>query len=75
MSFLEYLKDFVIVTTVLTLIGTGLMISLRSGVLSVGGGRCRLVLGNLSQLVVALAACLFFLMMVQQLVGLRVTIP
>jgi hypothetical protein len=51
------------------------MIALKSGVVAVGGDRCRLVLGNLSHLVIAVAACLLLLVMVQQLVGLRIAIP
>jgi ABC-type uncharacterized transport system permease subunit len=75
MGYLEYLKDFFTVASVLSLIAIGFMISLKSGVVAVGGDRCRLVLGNLTHLVVGIAACLLFLMMVQQLVGLRVHLP
>jgi ABC-type uncharacterized transport system permease subunit len=75
MGYLEYVKDFATLASILTLLGIGFMIALKSGVVAVGGDRCRLVLGNLSHLVIAVAACLLLLVMVQQLVGLRIAIP
>jgi ABC-type uncharacterized transport system permease subunit len=75
MGYLEYLKDFVTLASILSLFGIGLMIALKSGVVAVGGDRCRLLLGNLSHLILAVATCLLFLMMVQQLVGLKVHLP
>jgi hypothetical protein len=75
MGLMEYLKDFVTLASIVSLIAIGLLIALKSGVVAVGGDRCRLVLGNLSHLVVGLAACLLFLMMIQQLVGLKVHLP
>jgi ABC-type uncharacterized transport system permease subunit len=75
MGFLEYAKDFVTLASILTLFAIGLTIALKSGVVAVGQDRCRLVLGNLSHLIFGIAACLLLLMMVQQLVGLRLTLP
>ncbi len=43
MGFLTYLKDFLTLATILSLIVVGLLITLNSGLVSVGGGRCRLV--------------------------------
>jgi hypothetical protein len=44
---------------------------LKSGVVAVGPDRSRLVLANLSQVVLTLAGCLVVLGMLQQLVGVR----
>jgi ABC-type uncharacterized transport system permease subunit len=75
MGYVEYLKDFVTLASILSLFAIGLLIALKSGVVAVGGERCRLLLGNLSHLVLDVAACLLFLMIVQQLVGLKVHLP
>jgi hypothetical protein len=71
MGFLSYLKDIVTVSSILGLFLVGLAITLKSGVVTMGGDRCRLVLGNLSQMVITLACCLLLLGMIQQLIGLR----
>jgi hypothetical protein len=75
MGFLEYLKDFVTLASILSLLAIGFFIALKSGVVAVGGHRCWLVLGNLSHLVISVAACVLFLVMIQQLVGLRLSFP
>jgi len=72
MGFLTYLKDFVTVASILSLFVVGLLITLKSGVVAMGGDRCRLVLSNLSQMVIALAGCMLVLLMIQQMVGLRI---
>ncbi len=70
-----HLKDIAIVLSILALLSIGLAITLKSGVMSVGRGRRRLILVNLSQMVVALMGWLVVLMMVQQIVGSRVGSP
>ena len=72
MGFLGYLKDFMTVASVLSLFVVGLAITLKSGVVAVGADRCRLVLGNLSQLIITLAGCLLVLGMIQQMIGIRI---
>jgi hypothetical protein len=71
MGFLSYLKDIVTVLSILSLFLVGLAITLKSGVVAVGGDRCRLVLGNLSQLLITLAGCLLLLGVIQQFIGIR----
>jgi hypothetical protein len=71
MGFLVYLKDAVTIASVLGLLAVGLWITLKSGVVSVGGDHCRLVLANLSYMVLGLAGCLLIFMMIQQMVGIR----
>lgn len=71
MVYLTYLKDLVTLASILSLIVVGLLITLKSGVVSVGGDRCRLVRSNFSQLVISLAGCAIFLMMIQHMVGFR----
>ena len=71
MGFLVYLKDIVTVSSILSLLVVGLAITLKSGVVAVGTERCRLVLGNFSQMVIALAGCFLLLCMIQQLIGIR----
>lgn len=71
MGFLEYSKDFAVYGSILSLIGIGLAIALRSGVVTVGGDRCRVVLGNLSHLILGVTACIIFLLMLQQMVGVK----
>jgi hypothetical protein len=71
MGYLLYLKDFVTLATILSLFVVGLLISLKSGFVSVGGDRCRLIRSNLSQLIVSLVGCAIFLLMIQQIVGFR----
>ncbi len=70
-----HLKDIAIVLSILALLSIGLAITLKSGVMSVGRDRRRLILVNLSQMVVALMGWLVVLMMVQQIVGSRVGSP
>lgn len=74
MGYLAYLKDFVTVASILSLFVIGLLITLKSGVVSVGGDHCRLVRSNLSQLVISLVGCALFLMMIQQIVGFRLNL-
>jgi hypothetical protein len=71
MGFLGYMKDILTVASILSLIVVGLAIALKSGVVAVGPDRSRLVLGNLSQLVLTLAGCLLVLGMIQQMIGVR----
>ena len=71
MGFLGYLKDILTVASILSLLLVGLAITLKSGLVAVGADRCRLVLGNLSQLVITLAGCLLLLGMIQHLIGIR----
>jgi ABC-type uncharacterized transport system permease subunit len=75
MSLVEHLKDFATLATILTLFGVGLIIALKSGAVSVGEDRGRLVLGNLSHLIVDLTACVVLILMFQQLAGLRLGLP
>jgi hypothetical protein len=71
MGIMAHLKDIVTVASILSLIVVGLLIALKSGVVAVGADRGTLILRNLSQLVISVAGCLFFLMMVQHVVGFR----
>jgi hypothetical protein len=71
MGFLGYAKDILTVASILGLFLVGLTIALRSGVMAVGPDRSRLVLGNLSQLILTLAGCLLVLGMIQTLIGMR----
>ena len=71
MGYLAYLKDFVTLASILSLLVVGLLITLKSGVVMVGDDRCRLVRSNVSQLVISLAGCALFLMMIQHIVGFR----
>ncbi len=64
-----YLKDIVTILCIVSLLSTGLMITLRSGMVSVQGEHCRLVLGNLSRLILTLVGGVLFLLMIQQVVG------
>ncbi len=67
-----YLKDLLLVAPILGLFVVGLAITLKSGVVSLDRDRGKRILGNLSHLAVALAGCLAFLLMVQQIVGFRI---
>ncbi len=72
MGILFYLKDIITVVSVLSLLVIGLLITLKSGVVSVGGGnQCGLVWRNFSQLVVTLAGLILFLSIVQQMIGIH----
>jgi hypothetical protein len=71
MGILGYAKDIVTFASILSLLIIGLAIALKSGVVAVGPDRSRLVLANLSQVVLTLAGCLVVLGMLQQLVGVR----
>jgi hypothetical protein len=71
MSVLVYAKDILTFASILSLIVIGLTIALKSGVVTVGPERSRLILANLSQLVLTLAGCLLALGMIQQLAGVR----
>jgi len=71
MSPVPYLKDIVTVGVILSLLGVGALITLKSGLVTVGDDQGRVVLGNLSQLVVTLAGCLIILLMLQEIVGFR----
>ncbi len=75
MGFHDYLKDFATLASIFSLFAIGFVIVVKSGAVAVGGDRCRLVLGNLSHLVVGLAACVLLIAVIQQLVGLRIVIP
>ncbi len=75
MGFLGYMKDILTVASILGLVIVGLTIALRSGVAAMGPDRSRLVLANLSQLVLTLAGCLLVLGMIQQLIGFRLPQP
>jgi hypothetical protein len=71
MGFLSYVKDAFTLASILSLLTVGLWITLKSGVVSVGNHHCRLVLSNLSHLILGVAGCLIVLMMLQQIVGIR----
>ncbi len=71
MSYLLSIKDILTVATILSLLVVGSLITLNSGVVSVGTDRCRLVRSNLSQLIVSLAGSALFLMMIQHIIGFR----
>ena len=73
MGILGYLKDIVTVASIFSLIAIGVAIALKSGVMAVGPDRSRLVLSNLSRLVLTLAGCLLALGMIHQIVGIRVS--
>ena len=75
MGILAYIKDFFILASIIGLIGVGLIITLKSGMVAMGKERCHLILGNMSRLVLALSACLAFLMMAQQMAGIRFVTP
>ena len=67
----SFIKDFLMLTSILSLISVGFFIALKSGSVSVGGDHCRLLLGNFSNLVVTLAGCALFFLMIQQVVGFK----
>jgi hypothetical protein len=71
MGSLAYLKDFVTVASILSLLVVGVLITLKSGVVTVGGDHCRLVLSNLSQLIITLVGCMLVLIMLQEIMGFR----
>jgi hypothetical protein len=73
MGILAYLKDIFTVASICGLLVVGLVIALKSGVVAVGPDRSRLVLQNLSQLLVTLAGCLLVLGMIQEIIGVRLT--
>ncbi len=73
MGVLGYLKDIVTVSSIVGLVLVGLVIALRSGAVAVGPDRSRLMLSNLSQLVITLAGCLIAIGMIQQVIGVRLT--
>jgi hypothetical protein len=73
MGILGYLKDIVTVASIFGLLIIGLAIALKSGVVAVGPERSRLVLANLSQLVLTLAGCLLVLGVIQQFIGVRLS--
>jgi hypothetical protein len=72
MEFTAYLKDIVTIVVIAGLFVVGLVITLKSGVVARSGDRCRLILGNLSQLIVTLGGCMLFLTMLQEFVGFRI---
>jgi hypothetical protein len=69
MGYLTHLKDILSVASILSLLFVGVLITLKSGMVTVGGDQCRVVMGNLSQLIITLAGCLVFLMVLQEIVG------
>jgi hypothetical protein len=71
MGILGYAKDILTVASICSLILVGLTIALKSGVVAVGPDRSKLVLANLSQLVITVAGCLLVLGMIQQVIGVR----
>ena len=60
-----------IVASIASLLSLGLVVALKSGVVAVGRDRTRLVLENASGLIVASPAAWSFLLMVQQMAGIR----
>ena len=72
---LDHIKDFFILSSIAGLIGIGIFIALKSGVVEMGKQRCRLILANMSHLVLALTACLAFLLMAQEMAGVRFVTP
>jgi len=75
MGWTIYLKDLFILSSILGLFVIGFVVALKSGVVSMGRGRGRQIWDNASHLVVALAGCLAFLLMVQQMIGLKIGSP
>jgi hypothetical protein len=71
MGFMAYAKDVIILTSIMSLFLLGLTLSLKSGVVSVGRDRGRLLWRNASGLIVALVGCVAVLLMIQQFVGIR----
>jgi hypothetical protein len=72
MGLTMYAKDIFILTTISGLFLIGLALTLKSGMVSVGCGQGRQLWNNASQLAVALAGCAAFLLMIQQIAGIRV---
>ncbi len=73
MGILGYLKDIVTVASIFSLLFIGLTIALKSGVVAVGPNRSRLVLANLSQLILTVAGCVLVLGVIQQVIGVRLS--
>ena len=74
MSFGFLVKDLVILVSIASLLLLGLGITLNSGTVAmVGNHQSRKVWDNLLHTALALLACLMTLVMVQQLVGFRLT--
>lgn len=70
MSTDQLLQMFLVYGPVVMMVLIGFVVSARSGVISwTTGSGFRQVLGNISQLLVTLALCLAFLVVVQQVVG------
>ena len=73
MGLAGHLKDIVTFATILSLFVVGLAIVLKSGAVAVGADRSRLILANLSQMVITLAGCFLALGMIQQIIGFRLS--
>ena len=73
MGFMAYAKDVFILTSILSLFLMGLTLSLKSGVVAVGRDRGRQLWTNASGLIIALAGCVTLLLMLQQMVGIRIS--
>jgi hypothetical protein len=72
MGIMAHLKDIVTIVVILGLFVVGVLIALKSGAVAMERQHCRLVLGNLSQLILTLAGCMIFLTVVQEIVGFRI---
>ncbi|WP_435010598.1 hypothetical protein P12x_001876 [Tundrisphaera lichenicola] len=71
MWFMALAKDLFILFCIGSLLSVGLIVTLRSGLISVGNDRRWEFWRNASRLVMALAGCLAFLLMIQQIAGIR----
>lgn len=70
MSMMQYLRLLGVVGPIVLLLALGLALTLRSGLVDAARGqRARMAVANLSQTVLALAACLLGLVAVQHVVG------
>ena len=73
MGFMAYAKDMFILTSIMSLFLVGLTLSLKSGVVSMGRDRSQQLWRNASKLLIALVGCVAALLMIQQLVGIRIS--
>lgn len=75
MASMTLIRDLFLLTTIAGLLVVGVGIALRSGLVARGRDRCGRLAGNLSRLVVTLAAYAAALAAVQHAIGFRMGMP
>jgi hypothetical protein len=73
MSLIDRLEAFLLLAPIIGLLGLGIGLTLRSGVVSLSSGQgMRRLAENLYQTLLMMGLCLILLALIQQFVGLRV---